>query len=125
MTTDLEKKFFEKFGIEPKLTCYDLIRLKEDTNEKFGGRCLANWQGETKEETIRRFSPKGWKVLECKDVYTYPQIKDTHYLELICILNPYSYPSGKNIQHLKEGVLEWCIKFENDIKQQVQELFKE
>ena len=97
MTTDLEKKFFETFGVEPRYKCTDgaLEPCDEQCNE-----C-------------------GYYEL------SYPQITDHILLELICILNPYSYPSGKNIQHLKEGVLEWCIKFKNDIKHQVQELFDE
>ena len=85
MTNKTEKQFFDTFGIEPKLTFYDLVRLREATNQEIGGRCSANWQGETKEEAIRRFSPRGWKVLECKDVYIYPQITDSILLEMICI----------------------------------------
>lgn len=36
MTTEIEKNFFDTFGVEPRLTFYDLIRLKEDTNQEFG-----------------------------------------------------------------------------------------
>ena len=57
--------------------------------------------------------------------YHYPRITPEILLELICILNPYCYPSGKNIQHLKESVLEWCIKYKDDIKHQVRTLFEE
>ena len=55
----------------------------------------------------------------------YPQITDRILLELICILNPYCYSSGENIQHLKESVLKWCIKYKEDIKHQVRTLFEE
>lgn len=127
--SEIEKQFFDTFGIEPKLTFYDLIRLKEDTNQEFGGRCNANWRGETKEETIRRFSPNGWKVLECKNVYTYPRITDRILLELICIAHtsPVITFTSIDIKNLKEEVLLVlcnCINH-RDIKHQVQTLFKE
>ena len=129
MTNEPEKTFFDTFGIEPKLTFYDLVRLKEDTNREYGGRCSANWQGETKEEIIRRFSPKGWKVLECKDVYTYPQITDHILLELICIAHtsPVITFVSRDVKSLKEEVLMVLCNWGNNrnIKQQVQVLFEE
>ena len=135
MTNELEKKFFDTFGIEPKLTFYDLVRLKESTNQKLGGRCNANWQGETKEETIRRFSPRDWEVLECKDVYTYPQINDRVLLELICIATAseitVEFKGIKNVEHLKEVVLNYCIEryryclHKDEFKHQVRTLFEE
>ena len=129
MINELEKTFFDTFGIEPNLTFYDLVRLREATNQEIGGRCSANWQGETKEETIRRFSPKGWKVLECKDVYTYPQITDHILLELICIAHtsPVITFVSRDVKSLKEEVLMVLCNWVNNrnIKQQVQALFKE
>ena len=131
MINEIEKQFFQCFGIEPK-TFYDLVRLKEDTNLKYDVRCVANWQGETKEETIRRFSPRGWKVLECKDVYIYPQITDHISLELLVIMTRYTdiIDSFGNVQELKEFVLEELMysltQPECDIvKQQVRTLFEE
>lgn len=126
MTNELEKQFFDTFGIEPELTFYDLVRLKESTNQELGGRCNANWQGETKEETIRRFSPKGWRVLECKDVYTYPQITDSILLELICIIGSI-YICTQDRETLKEHILVQCINtqmYSRDIKHQVRTLFE-
>ena len=129
MTNKTEKQFFDTFGIEPKLTFYDLVRLREATNQEIGGRCVANWQGETKEETIRRFSPRGWKVLECKDVYIYPQITDSILLELICIahISPVITFVSRDIKSLKEEVLMvLCNRVNNrSIKHQVRTLFKE
>lgn len=98
MNNDLTKTFFDTFGIEPKQTCGRMGVCNNYVNYNDCNGCNS---------------------------YKYPQITDRILLELICILNPYSYPSGENIQHLKEGVLKWCIKFKNDIKQQVQALFKE
>lgn len=90
MTTDIEKRFFETFGIE-----------KRCEFDKYCEDC---------------------KTCGC---YHYPRLTDRILLELICILNPFCYPSGQNIQHLKESVLDWCITFKDDIEQQVQALFKE
>lgn len=136
--SNIEEKFFETFEIKPELTFYDLIRLKEDTGQEFGGRCSANWHGETKEETIRRFSPKGWKVLECKDVYTYPEITDRTLLALVCIAMEYrDYPTTINIRNIKERTLRLLIgtkkylkdtysseSYHNRLVRKVQALFK-
>ena len=93
MTTDLERTFFDTFGIDP-IGCND--------NENCTGTLDCRTQCPNAE---------------------YPQITDRILLELICILNPFCYPSGQNIQHLKESVLDWCITFKDDIEQQVQALF--
>ena len=99
MTNELEKQFFQCFGIEPK--CQNTFINPS--------KCPFN------------------KSRECCDCVSceYPQITDRILLELICILDPYCYSSGKNIQHLKESVLEWCIKYKEDIKHQVRSLFEE
>lgn len=93
MTTDLEKQFFDTFGIKEKYAShYD--ELYPDFKH-----------------------------------YTmdYPKITDRILLELICILSnvvmfvvlPY------NIEQLRENILKYCIKYSDDIKHQVQALFKE
>ena len=128
MTTELEKQFFDTFGIEPKLLFYDLTRLKEGDYLERGGRCNANWQGETKEETIRRFSQNGWKVLKCEEVYCYPQITDKHYLELICILGYFeTVHNPNNCEELKKYILDYYLNLDNseiiELKHQVQAIF--
>lgn len=104
MTTEIERQFFDTFGIEPEEEKYCLWECKEPSLE---------------------YVPCN---KECKyqrhDIY-YPTITDRILLKLICILNPFCYPSGQNIQHLKESVLDWCITFKDDIGQQVQALFSE
>ena len=137
MPTDLEKQFFDTFGIEPKLLFYDLTRLKEDTNQEMGGRCNANWQGETKEETIRRFAQNGWKVLKCEEVYCYPQITDKILLKLICINNSCAFEQKTIIweevimptsyKYLKESVLSLLMLHRKDFSKlthQVQAIFE-
>ena len=96
MITDLEKTFFDTFGIQYEF-CSDI--------------CL---------------NPCKFQCDDCEfRTEIYPQISDRILLELICILNPFCYPSGQNIQHLKESVLDWCITFKDDIEKQVQALFRE
>ena len=102
MTNELEKQFFDTFGIEPR-----------------GKKCTCDVKDFAKCTTYYCTSCE--KALK-KD---YPQITDRILLELICILNPYCYSGGENIQHLKESVLEWCIKYKEDIKHQVRTLFEE
>lgn len=107
--SEIEKQFFKTFGINPKKQCYywdcpySTGEIEKDTpiNERDCENCI---------------NP---------DKEVYPQIIDRILLELICILSPYCYPSGKNIQHLKESILEWCIKYREYIKYQVQAIFKE
>lgn len=98
MITEIERQFFDTFEIKPKYKT-----------------CVFKYCKNKKEYDCENCNDREWH---------YPPITDRILLELICILNPYSYPSGKNIQHLKEGILEWCIKFKNDIKHQVQTLFE-
>ena len=93
LIADSDKQFFDTFGIEP-------IGCKDNEN------CTGTLDCRT----------------QCPNA-EYPQITDRILLELICILNPFCYPSGQNIQHLKESVLDWCITFKDDIEQQVQALF--
>ena len=107
MTNELEKKFFDTFGIEPKLDCK---------------RCGA-----------ANFALGQCAEVDCEK--TYPQITDRILLELI-FLQPLSiefkYP--RNIKELKNILLGYYIKelslfaelSEAEIfKQQVQALFKE
>lgn len=115
MTTDLEKQFFDTFGIKTKYIYYI-----KDTSIK------SCYYSATKKDILNYFTNKNhrkYKVFNVK--IEHPQITDRILLELICILNPFCYPSGQNIQHLKESVLDWCITFKDDIEQQVQVLFEE
>jgi len=111
MTTDIERQFFETFGIEPKKQCFN-----ED--------CIA------KDET-------GYdeKICDDKCVYIdkeYPQITDRILLELICInaksqdmYQDYYRIRSRDYNNLKIEILGDCMCEREDIKQQVQSLFKE
>lgn len=94
MTTNIERQFFDTFGIEPK----------EKVRQIFNG-------AEFKVETIK----------------DYPQITDTHYLQLVCWVNERRIFQNFDVNGLKEYVLkELCtMAVTEQFKQQVQELFKE
>lgn len=110
MTTNIEKQFFEIFGIEPK---YD--RMLCDNDYQCNGEC--NKCEHQEDDNKHKF---------------YPQISDRILLELICILRDSYLVTGENIDVLKERALRACIRFQDDlattnqtVKQQVQALFKE
>lgn len=104
MTTDLEKQFFNTFGIEP-------IGCNDNKN------CTGTLDCRT----------------QCPNA-KYPQITSDILLELICILakwhlNLYTHYkiTGYNLETLKTQVLEECISYQlsEKFKSQVQALFKE
>ena len=102
MTNELEKQFFETFGIEPDITsCYH--RCKKDLNCK-----------------------------ECNEAKViYPQITDHILLELICILTKFYgelvLEQSTGINDLKEQVLNIFIRtsYKDNFKHRVRTLFKE
>jgi hypothetical protein len=101
MTTELEQEFFKVFGIEPMI--YSL------------------W--DSKETQIKNF----------KSYVVYPEITDRKLLEMICIYNStytngytnYSLLNERTVEKLKEQILKNCLIVRNDIKHQIQQLFKE
>lgn len=115
MTNELEKQFFDTFGIEPHYCC--------GSEYIFEAMLEAECTDNNRE-----------KCKTCNKVgKTYPQVTDRILLELICILasNPIrilfeSMLSGiKEVELLKNSILLTCIANKDTIKQQVQELFKE
>lgn len=120
MTTDLEKRFFDTFGIEPKELIFRTM------NCACGCHDCKNC-----EKYKNKFSK------------TYPQITDRILLELICIINQSdAYLHGEeydfeavNYKDLKEEVIAKCKRLADKnafsevtgehIKHQVQALFKE
>ena len=103
MTTNLEKQFFDTFGIEP-IGCND--------NKNCTGTLDC--------------------ITQCPNA-KYPEITDRILLELICILSesPISISfdvlmlGASDVEKLKGYILLACIGFAKDIKHQVQSLFKE
>ena len=116
MTNDLERTFFDTFGIEPKNIS----------------------TGECKYKITPEFCESD--CLDCKNAIkeaTYPQITDRILLELICIYNVFVRMDfySSYVKDLKIEVLETLIKeyknrkqtgaFDENLKEKVQALFKE
>ena len=101
MTTDIEKQFFDTFGIEPKLDCK---------------RCGA-----------KNFALGQCAEVSCKK--TYPQITDRILLELIQVFagafGSFVIYRCKNFEHLKHIILSEMIAEHTCIKHRVQALFGE
>lgn len=108
MTTDLEKQFFDTFGIEP-------------IEEKY---CY--W--ECKKPELENVACNNTECEHYRYKIHYQQITDHILLELICItsgINPITIRGIKEIELLKNSILLTCIAHKEAIKQSVQALFKE
>ena len=118
MISELEKQFFQHFGIEPKKgwTAYN----------KF-----------TEEEADVICNDKCAECTYLDDVY--PQITDRILLNLICITNEYqNYPISTNIKNIQARTLRILLKvkkhlkdvytcqdWHNELVRKVRKLFKE
>jgi hypothetical protein len=111
MTNELEKQFFDTFGIEPHYYCADEYvfeaMLEYECTEGNREKCKT-----------------------CKKVgKTYPQITDRILLDLICIGTQFFAElvllTSDNIEDLKEQVLTIYLKtaYKDKLKHQVQALF--
>lgn len=109
MTTEIEKQFFDTFGIEPKKVSFCGIR-----------RCVYQHPSNcTKEEC----------PFYAKDKIRYPQISDRILLELIRVyagaFGSFVIHRFKNLEELKHIILSEMIAENTSIKYRVQKLFKE
>lgn len=123
MTTELEKQFFNTFGIEPKYEAHTCDGWGRTVEVKFF---------DNKEEA-KRFG------ILIEDEPKYPcQITDRILLELICLCPDLDNVFFTDVKQLKETLLnsyiniynyyanaEWLSDCEKELKQQVQALFKE
>lgn len=122
MTTDIERQFFDTFGIEPKLSCkpWECPQYGAHGRDK----CV---------KKLCAVDEDCWKNKEYTSAYyEYPQITDRILLELICInaksqdmYQDYYRIRSRNYDNLKFEILGDCMCEREDIKQQVQSLFKE
>ena len=95
MTNELEKKFFDTFGIEAKQKCAKPL-LKTTS-----GFCKAY---------------KNCVGCDYNDL-KYPQITDRILLNLICIANEYlDYPTSTNIKNIQARTLRMLLKTEKYLK---------
>lgn len=101
MTAEIEKNFFDTFGIEPKYKT-----------------CIFKYCKNKKEYDCENCNDREWH---------YPQITDTHYLQLVCWVNERRIFQNFDVNGLKEYVLkELCtMTVTEQFKHQVQALFKE
>lgn len=130
MTTDLEKQFFDTFGLgvtESAETRFipvapGLVR------DSYNGKLLEpldddNWRKTFQNNYLKKYPYKG-------RIY-YPQITDRHYLEFVricCNECPWEFPSDfKNVEELKRFLIYNITQLEyiDRVKQQIIELFKE
>ena len=118
MINDLEKQFFDIFGIEPMpYCCYHDCNCPINDVGKFNSKC-----------------PKQAVTKECDArIIQKPQITDRILLELICILNENTtldetyYQGASTVKELKRLVLKDLIKTKDnfDTIHQVRTLFEE
>ena len=141
MTNELEKLFFQCFGIEPR---YEDICTVED--KYWNNEDLANEYGTFNQYMNCKCGNQENCTTECSCAYqreVYPDITDHILLELICILNQvdlYFYGEedcfiAVNYEDLKEEVIAKCKRLADKnvfseftgehIKAQVQALFEE
>ena len=105
MTTELEKQFFDTFG----------IYLRE-------ARICRNVNNCSKKYELCNDDCKHWQAIRKE----YPQITDRQYLELICLVNERRILPNCNVNELKEYILkELCTMIISEsFKHQVQAIFK-
>jgi len=94
-TTELEQEFFKVFGIKHKCKRGKIVCAGRASN----------------------------KCPTCQN-NIYPEITDRILLELICIAYK-TQGIELTIEDIKNEVLNNCIKYKDDIKLQIQQLFKE
>lgn len=127
MTTDLEKQFFNTFGIEPMLKGYSQVE------DNWHG--LPVYSGKIKYfNSFEEMNKAGFHSIydneeNEEDFKEYSQITDRILLELICLITKelnYFTNFSTNYEHLKKSILKEMILHKEDFsKIQVQELFKE
>lgn len=123
MTTELEKQFFDTFGIVPKYQDTCTVEEKYWNNEE-----LANEYGTFDQYMNAKCGNQENCTTQCSCAYQkeiYPQITDRQYLGLLAILNKKSSFIATTIDELKEEALNDSIVYHLSIKEEVRALFEE
>ena len=106
MTNELEKTFFDTFGIKPKLV-ESCTKPRHKCSERFVKDCSE--------------CPRAWRK--------YPQITDRILLELICIVlntfETFEVNRIMDVDSLKEKTLKLSMLAKDDVYSQVRKLFEE
>ena len=112
MANEIEKKFFDTFGIEPKCVKRTLKLAMPEYNENDLPKDLMQFMSS-----------------QTQVYHIYPEITDRILLELICIVHtsPVIAFVSRDVKSLREEVLMVLCNWVNNrnIKQQVQALFEE
>ena len=115
MTNELEKLFFQCFGIEPRYEDACTVEDKYWDNEE-----LANEYGTFDQYMNCKCGDQENCTTECSCAYqreVYPTISDSILLELICICSQYGFcPTARNIKDLKLKILKRLFKLKNNLK---------
>lgn len=99
-TNELEKQFFDIFGIEPK-SVKRTLKL-----------AMPGYDESDLPEDLKQFISSQAQVYR-----VYPQITDHILLELICICSQYGFcPSARNIEDLKLKVLKRLLELKKSLK---------
>lgn len=111
MTNEIEKEFFDAFGIKPK------------PNESGYGLCL-KYDNLLKCDSEKKDLMEGCPGCEYFEVSKfYPTITDRILLELIVINNKNAPAVGDTLEELKNQVLYWCIQYKYKIYHTVRKMF--
>ncbi len=130
MTNEVEKQFFDTFGIEPHIRHWQQYNYAQVENglKLFPERQKLADEGYIK-ITCKKLNPTEFNDCVYWEEYHYPQITDHILLELICIAHtsPVITFVARDVKSLKEEVLMVLCNWVNNrnIKQQVQTLFEE
>ena len=132
MLAELQQKFFETFEIpkvfKTSINTGDLdlnyVEIQAPTLEKLYEEAQFDLDTPIFFSWFKR--SKRWRE-------EYPENKDRHYLELLCILNKVSDAKhgeyhtiiSFDYKSLKEDIIEDCLLCREEIKEQVQAIFKE
>ena len=128
MTNELEKQFFDTFGIEHHIRHWQQYNFAQVENglKLFPERQKLADEGYIK-ITCNKLNPTEFNDCVYWEEYHYPQITDRILLELIIILGTICTVFDKNVDDLKENVLKNLIELSGryHIYNQVRTLFEE
>ena len=128
MTNELEKQFFDTFGIEPRYEDACTVEDKYWNNEE-----LANEYGTFDQYMNCKCGNQENCTTKCSCAYQkeiYPQISDTHYLQLLCLLakgmGTVTFFKDQDINNIKDTIVYgFILGKEYFTKHQVRTLFEE
>lgn len=122
MTTEIEKTFFDTFGIEPIKECKHFLMGDAYHNNDCDN---PNNKCDVCEDLLTIQDRITCPYYE-RDMEHYPTITDSILLKLICIANEvYIDLEGTDIETMKNSLLENFIFFRRDVYDQVRTLFEE